>query len=73
LEDLCVDADVADTHCTVGVSSLDAGDPGRRIDYIFVKDVDGVGESRVVFNTLVDPIHPTVSDHAGVFISVELP
>ena len=73
LEDLCEDADVADTHCTVGVSSLDVGDPGRRIDYIFVKDVDNVRESRVVFNTLVDPSQLTVSDHAGVFISVELP
>jgi maltose 6'-phosphate phosphatase len=73
LEDLCEDADLADTHCTVGVSSLDVGDPGRRIDYIFIKDVDDVRESRVVFNTLVDPSQSTVSDHAGVFISVELP
>lgn len=73
LEDLCEDADVADTHCTVGTSSLDIADPGRRIDYIFVKDLDNVPESRVVFNTLVDPSQPTVSDHAGVFISVELP
>ena len=73
LEDLCEDADVADTHCTVGVSSLDVGDPGRRIDYIFVNEVDDVRESRVVFNTLVDPSQPTVSNHAGVFVSVELP
>jgi maltose 6'-phosphate phosphatase len=73
LEDLCEDADVADTHCTVGVSSLDVGDSGRRVDYIFVNDVDAVRESRVVFNTLVDPSQPTVSNHAGVFVSVELP
>ncbi len=73
LEDLCEDAEAADTHCTVGVSSLDAGDPGRRVDYIFVNDGDDVRESRVVFNSLVDPSQPTVSNHAGVFVSVELP
>ena len=73
LEDLCEDPDVADTHCTVGVSSLDIGDSGRRVDYIFVNNVDAARESRVVFNTLVDPSQPTVSDHAGVFVSVELP
>ncbi len=73
LDDLCEDANEADTHCTVGVSSLDIGDTGRRIDYIFVKDVDDVRESRVVFNTLVDPSQTSVSDHAGVFISFELP
>jgi len=73
LEDLCEDADVADTHCTVGVSSLDVGDRPRRIDYIFVNEVDDVRESRVVFNPLVDPSQPTVSDHAGVFVSIELP
>ena len=73
LEHLCEDTEVADTHCTVGVSSLDVGDPGRRIDYIFVNEVDDVRESRVVFNTLVDPSQPTVSNHAGVFVSVELP
>ena len=73
LDDLCEDANVADTHCTVGVSSLDIGDTGRRIDYIFVKDLNDVRESRVVFNTLVDPSQTSVSDHAGVFISFELP
>ncbi|GJL54046.1 MAG: hypothetical protein NPIRA02_11780 [Nitrospirales bacterium] len=73
LEDLCEDADVADAHCTVGVSSLDVGDPARRIDYIFVKEADDVRESRVAFHTLVDPSQPTVSDHAGVFVSIELP
>jgi maltose 6'-phosphate phosphatase len=35
--------------------------------------VDDVRESRVVFNPLVDPSQPTVSDHAGVFVSIELP
>ncbi|MEO8326393.1 MAG: endonuclease/exonuclease/phosphatase family protein [Nitrospirota bacterium] len=73
LEDLCEEAEVADTHCTVGVSSLDVGDSSRRIDYIFVNEMGDVRESRVIFNTLVDPSQPTVSDHAGVFTSVELP
>jgi maltose 6'-phosphate phosphatase len=73
LEDLCKDPAAADTHCTVGVSSLDEGDSARRIDYIFANGVAGVRESRVVFNTLVDPSQPTVSDHAGVFVSLALP
>ena len=73
LEDLCEDVTVADEHCTVGVSSLDVGGSARRIDYIFVNEVDDVLGSRVVFNTLVVPTEPTVSDHAGVFASVELP
>ncbi len=73
LEDLCEEAEVADTHCTVGVSSLDVGDSSRRIDYIFVNEMGDVRESRVIFNTLVDSSQPTVSDHAGVFTSVELP
>ncbi len=73
LENLCKDTEIADTHCTVGVSSLDEGDSARRIDYIFANGVDNVRESRVVFNTLVDPSQPTVSDHAGVFVSLALP
>ncbi len=73
LEDLCEDNTVADMHCTVGVSSLDVGDSTRRIDYIFVDNVGDVNASRVVFNTLVNPTEPTVSDHAGVFVSVTLP
>ena len=73
LENLCAVAEQADIHCTVGVSTLDEGDTARRIDYIFVKMVKGVRESRVVFNALIDPNQPTVSDHAGVFISVALP
>ncbi len=73
LDDLCKDTDAADTHCTVGVSSLDIGDSARRVDYIFVNNVDDVRESRVVFNSLIDPSQPTASDHAGVFISIDLP
>ena len=73
LENLCAVAGQADIHCTVGVSTLDVGDTPRRVDYIFVNKVKDVRESRVVFNTLVDPNQPTVSDHAGVFVSIGLP
>lgn len=72
LENLCAITQQPDIHCTVGVSILDGGDTPRRIDYIFVNKVKGVRESRVVFNTLIDPNQPTVSDHAGVFVSVNL-
>ena len=73
LDNLCKDTEVADAHCTVGVSSLDEGDSARRIDYIFSNGLAGSRESRVVFNSLVDPGQPTVSDHAGVFVSLALP
>lgn len=73
LENLCATAGQADIHCTVGVSTLDVGDTPRRVDYIFVNKVKDVRESRVVFNTLVDSNQPTVSDHAGVFVSIALP
>ncbi len=73
LDNLCNDTQAADAHCTVGVSNLDIGDSARRVDYIFVNNVDNVRESRVVFNTLVDPSQPTASDHAGVFVSIDLP
>ncbi len=46
-------AEQADIYCTVGVSTLDAGDAARRIDYVFVDKIKGVRESRVVFNTLM--------------------
>ena len=73
LESLCSDTTAADMHCTVGVSTLDAGDSARRIDYVFVKDVNDLSESRVVFNNLVDASQTGVSDHAGVFVSIKLP
>ena len=73
VEDLCKDPSVADIHCTIGVTSLSIGASARRIDYIFVKEVEEINTSRVVFNTLVDSSQPTVSDHAGVFVSIELP
>lgn len=73
LDNLCTNTKQADTHCTVGVSTLDAGGSARRIDYIFMNQAKKLRESRVVFNTLVDPDQASVSDHAGVFISVTLP
>ena len=72
LETLCEDEDNADEHCTVGVSELN-GPNARRVDYIFTKSPSIIRDARVVFNTLVNNEEPTVSDHAGVFISLELP
>ena len=73
LDSLCANPGQADMHCTVGVSTLDAGGSARRIDYIFMNTEKRLRESRVVFNTLVDPDQTSVSDHAGVFVSVTLP
>jgi maltose 6'-phosphate phosphatase len=72
LDTLCEDEDNADEHCTVGVSELD-GPNARRIDYIFTRKPSDIRDARVVFNTLVNDDQPTVSDHAGVFISLSLP
>lgn len=72
LDTLCEDEDNADEHCTVGVSELD-GPNARRIDYIFTKSPATIRAARVVFNELVNDDEPTVSDHAGVFISLDLP
>jgi len=73
LADLCENPELADEHCTVGVSTLDEGDSARRIDYLFVKNTNVVLQSKVVFNDLVDEDQPGASDHAGVFISIKLP
>ncbi|SFK88427.1 maltose 6'-phosphate phosphatase [Nitrosomonas aestuarii] len=73
LERLCSNTAIADEHCTVGVSTLDAGDSARRIDYIFVKEIKNIITSRVVFNDLVDGSQSGVSDHAGVFVSIAVP
>jgi maltose 6'-phosphate phosphatase len=59
-------------HCTVSVSELDDNN-ARRIDYVFERGFAGTLESRMVFNTLVDPTQPTVSDHAGVAVRLNLP
>jgi len=72
LDTLCEDEDNADEHCTVGVSELD-GHNARRVDYIFAKSPAIIRAARVVFNDLVNTDEPTVSDHAGVFISLEVP
>ena len=71
LDSLCEDEDNADAHCTVGVSELN-GHNARRVDYIFTKNPSTILGSRVVFNPAVNEGQPTVSDHAGVFISLEL-
>jgi maltose 6'-phosphate phosphatase len=42
-------------------------------DYIFAKGFADVRLSKVVFNTLVNPDEPTVSDQAGVFVRLGLP
>jgi maltose 6'-phosphate phosphatase len=72
LETLCEDEDNPDQHCTKGVTQLDDKN-GRRIDYIFAKSPATIRAARVVFNELVNNQEPTVSDHAGVFVSLELP
>jgi len=72
LETLCEDEDNADEHFTTGVSELN-GPESRRKDYIFMKDFAGVRIGKVVFNTLVNRDEPTVSDHAGVLVGLELP
>ena len=72
LDTLCEDEDNPDIHCTTGVSELN-GPKSRRKDYIFVKGFADVSLSMVVFNTLVNGNEPTVSDHAGVLVRLELP
>ena len=72
LDTLCEDEDNPDEHCTVGVSELN-GPESRRKDYIFTRDFANVLLSKVVFNTLINPQEPTVSDHAGVFVRLGLP
>jgi maltose 6'-phosphate phosphatase len=69
-DSLCPSPANADTHCTVGVSSL-SGPGARRVDYVFFDGFAAVLNSRVVFNTAVTG-EPTVSSHAGVFSRLEL-
>jgi maltose 6'-phosphate phosphatase len=75
LDTLCEDEDNADEHCTVGVSKLDKGKNARRVDYVFARHSEEikVRAARVVFNDKVNNGEPPVSDHAGIFISLELP
>jgi maltose 6'-phosphate phosphatase len=72
LDTLCEDEDNADEHCTTGVSELN-GSNARRKDYIFTRQPSPIRDAKVVFNTLVNDSEPTVSDHAGVFTSINLP
>jgi maltose 6'-phosphate phosphatase len=72
LDTLCDDEDRPDEHCTKGVTQLDDKN-GRRVDYIFTKNPAAISAARVVFNEIVNQQEPTVSDHAGVFIRLDLP
>ncbi len=85
-ESLCANG-VADIHCTDGVSPLrglidtqtgaDFSTP-KRLDYIFLRGVDAIQASRVVFNPgnastgPINPGQPAVSDHSGVFGQITL-
>jgi endonuclease/exonuclease/phosphatase family metal-dependent hydrolase len=71
LDKLCPSPNNPDEHCTTGVS--DFGDAGnaRRIDYVFGR-VPNVLNAQVVFNTKISG-QPSVSDHAGVFVQLQLP
>ena len=72
LDTLCENEDIPDEHCTVGVSELN-GPKSRRKDYIFARGFADVLGAKVVFNTLINPEEPTVSDHAGVLVRLGLP
>jgi maltose 6'-phosphate phosphatase len=73
LEELCEDPDNPDEHCTIGVSALSTDSNARRIDYIFTENFGPVPSAEVVFNPLIEPGEPTVSDHSGVLVRVALP
>ena len=87
LDALCEEPSIPDAHCTVGVSAID-GSNARRIDYVFggKGDFASVSFGEVVFNPgpgsegdpVIDPDpedgpEQTVSDHAGVWVGLELP
>ena len=67
-------SDFPDEHCTVDVTELGDNNPAR-IDYFFGGQLgnEPVADARVVFNTAVDSSQPTVSDHAGLFMTLKLP
>lgn len=57
------------------LDDLEDPDPpaARRIDYVFARGFLTVLDGLVVFNPLVVPGEPAVSDHGGVFVSLALP
>jgi len=61
--------DVADEHCTKGVTDLNSKNP-QRVDYIFTRNAGEITAAKVVFNNVVDPQQPGISDHAGVFVEI---
>jgi maltose 6'-phosphate phosphatase len=72
LNDLCPDPDQPDEHCTIGVSDFGDTENARRIDYVFARGFTDVPSGQVVFNTKISG-QPSVSDHAGVFVQLQLP
>ena len=76
LADLCEDPNTPDEHCTIGVSKFGDAEDARRIDYVFGRGFPEVRSGRVVFNPKIlgqDPVPPSISDHAGVFVQLCLP
>jgi len=67
-------SDFPDEHCTVDVTELGDNNPART-DYFFGGQIgnEPAADARVVFNTAVDLSQPTVSDHAGVLVTLKLP
>lgn len=70
---LCIDPDDPDEHCTVDINDL-GGQGSRRIDYLFTRNIDaGQGvETQVVFTPFNLTSPDVVSDHAAVVTSVNL-
>ena len=76
LDTLCnSELDDVDVHCTDDVTSFSPPSLGaRRIDYIFIKNFFNVASAHVVFNeAVIGGVGPSVSDHAAVVTSLELP
>jgi len=73
LNALCEYEDDPDEHCTKGVTRIDDKN-GRRVDYIFIKSPDSIkyADAEVVFNSIINDEEPTVSDHAGILILLNL-
>jgi maltose 6'-phosphate phosphatase len=69
---LCPNPESPDKHCTIGVSDFGDVENARRIDYVFGAGF-AVQYGQVVFNTVIDKNQPSVSDHAGVFVQLQLP
>jgi maltose 6'-phosphate phosphatase len=69
LDTLCEDKDDPDEHCTVDVTPL-GGSGSRRIDYLFIRNLDDAIGAQVVFTPFNPTWTNTVSDHAAVVMSL---